>query len=173
MTETFADILTTGKPNSLGRADEVVEMVVADKSRLEELYLCLFEDDAWLRMRAIDSLEKVCRDYPEWLAPYVDRMFEELGDTTQPSIQWHMAQMFTQIDLTEHQRELAITWLTSKLSTVDTDWIVAANCMSSLALYVDKGWFEKTKLIPMLERQQSHHSNAVVRRATKILDTLK
>jgi hypothetical protein len=55
-----------GKSNALGRTNEVIEIVLLDKSRLDELYKCLFEADAWVRMRAGDALEKICRHCPEW-----------------------------------------------------------------------------------------------------------
>jgi hypothetical protein len=58
MPEAFATVLSIGgTSNSLGRAEEVVQIVLADESRLDELFECLF-DDEWLRMRAIDALEK-------------------------------------------------------------------------------------------------------------------
>jgi HEAT repeat protein len=31
-----------------------------DPERLEELYSCLFNEDAWVRMRAADALENLC-----------------------------------------------------------------------------------------------------------------
>lgn len=172
MAEKFSDILAVGKINSLGRAEEVVAAVLQDQSRIEELYQCLFEDDAWLRMRAVDSLEKVCRVHPQWLEPYVDRLMGEFGDNTQPSIQWHMAEIFIEVDLTPKQRERAINWLIARLKDPNVDWIVAANCMSSLTEFTHRGSFAKEKLIPLLELQQSHKSNAVKKRAAKLLHSL-
>ena len=95
MKEKFADALTLGgKSNSLGRAGEVVDTVLGDKSRLGELYDCLFLEDAWVRMRAADALEKVCRVHPEWIESYIDRFEDELAISDQPSIQWHLAQIY-------------------------------------------------------------------------------
>ncbi|MGA9858669.1 MAG: hypothetical protein WBQ18_12455 [Solirubrobacteraceae bacterium] len=72
-----------GKSNSLGRVTDVIDLVRAEPSRIEELYGCLFEDDAWLRMRAADALEKVCREHPDWLLPFVDRLSTEVAVSTQ------------------------------------------------------------------------------------------
>ena len=75
MNESFAEILRVGgRSNSLGRTVEVIETVLADHSRVEELYNCLFQDDAWLRMRAVDALEKICRKHADWLAPYIKQI---------------------------------------------------------------------------------------------------
>src|SRR5438552_3106136 len=100
-----------GHANSLGRVSEVIDSVLNHKLRLDELYECMFDDDAWVRMRAADAIEKVCRIHPDWLLPYIERFAEELSTSNQPSIQWHLAQMYKQVDLTSEQKHLAIDWL--------------------------------------------------------------
>lgn len=162
-----------GKRNTLGRAEEVVQIVLADSSRLDELYQCLFEDDAWLRMRAIDALEKVCRVHPEWLKPYVDRLLDEVAAIDQASIQWHLAELFREIDLSPRQRQQAITIMKRNIARSSADWIVASNTMETLAGFVADGILLAAELMPLLEIQQTHHSKAVVTRATRIVTQLK
>lgn len=171
MTEPFASILTAGgHANSLGRASEVIELVLDDPSRLEELYSCIFDDDAWVRMRAIDALEKICRVYPDWIVPYIDRFADELADTTQPSIQWHLAEIYGQVPLTDEQERFAITWLEERLSTIEVDWIVAANSMKTLSGFVKAGKFPREEMADLLKIQRRHKSNAVQKRANKLLE---
>lgn len=173
MTEQFTDILREGgKSNSLGRAAEVLQIVLADQSRLEELYQCLFEDDVWLRMRAIDTFEKVCREYPAWIEPYLDRLFDDFASDRQASIQWHIAQIVGETHLTSKQQQRALTWLVERLEDDNVDWIVAANSMATLAKFVTDGLYDKDSFIKLLQKQQNHRSNAVVKRATKLLNTL-
>jgi hypothetical protein len=173
MKESFAEILMVGgKSNSLGRVDEVIQLVLHDKSRLNELYNCLFEEDAWLRMRAADALEKVCRENPNWLLPFIDKFQNELATSNQPSIQWHLAQIYREVNLTKRQEQLAIDWLRTLLSTKEIDWIVAANAMDTLALFTKKGSFPITEMASLLKLQQLHKSSAVVKRATKLLARL-
>lgn len=173
MTENFATMLAVGgKKNTLGRAEEVVQIVLADRSRLDELYQCLFEDDAWLRMRAIDALEKICRVHPEWLEPYVDRLLHEVAAINQASIQWHLAELFREIDLSPEQREQAIAIMKQNIASNGADWIVASNTMEALAGFVADGILPASELIPLLEVQQTHHSKAVVKRAARILGQL-
>ncbi len=173
MNERFAEVLTTGgHANSLGRVNEVIKVVLDDKSRLDELYNCLFEDDAWVRMRAADALEKICREHPEWLLPYVDRFPKELAVSSQPSIQWHLAQIYREVTLTPAQKQFAAQWLEELLSTKEVDWIVAANAMDTLARFVGEGSFSKDALLTLLKVQQQHKSKSVVKRANKLLATL-
>lgn len=161
-----------GKTNSLGRAAEVVKIVLRDQSRLKELYDCVFVDDAWVRMRAIDSIEKVCRVHPDWLEPYVDRFSKDLATSTQPSIQWHLAEIYGEVQLTPQQKQFAIKWLKKKLASSDADWIVAANSMKTFAQFAQDGSVSRRELIEALQMQQHHASKAVVKRATKLLEEL-
>lgn len=156
-----------GKSNSLGLVDDVIAVVLQDKSRMEELYDCLFVNDAWVRMRAADALEKICRQHPDWLTPYVDRFQAELAESSQPSIQWHIAQMYAQIDLTDPQKQCAMRWLSDLLSTTEVDWIVSANAMDTLAKFTQDGVFSRSMFAALLDIQKRHHSKSVVRRALK------
>jgi hypothetical protein len=170
MNEPFAAVLLEGgKSNSLGRAEEVVRIVLSDHSRLKELYDCLSEDDAWQRMRAADALEKVCRIHPEWIEPYIERLLDEYAGTTQPSIQWHMAQIFEQTKLTSEQEQRILDWVTARLEDPKVDWIVAANTMDTLVTFNKRGLVSSDETIRLVHRQLKHHSNSVVKRATKIL----
>lgn len=154
MTEDFANMLAEGgKKNTLGRAEEAVQIVLADQSRLDELYNCLFEDDAWLRMRAIDALEKVCRVHPEWLEPYVERLLDEVAAIDQASIHWHLAEIFRKVELTPDQCERAIVLMKQNISSNSADWIVASNTMETLALFAADGTVSVGELIPLLEIQ--------------------
>jgi hypothetical protein len=173
MNENFAEMLAVGgKSNSLGRTDEVIESVLYDKTRIEELYSCLFNEDSWIRMRAADAMEKVCREHPGWLQPYIDRFARELATSTQASVRWHLAQIYAQVDLTHQQKQFAINWLEHLLSDKNIDWIVAANAMDTLVQFTKDGSVQATDTIALLKIQQKHKSNAVIKRATNHLAEL-
>jgi hypothetical protein len=53
---------------------------------------------------APDALEKVCRQHPDWLEAFIDRFSNDLATSTQPSIQWHLAQIYREVDLTPAQK---------------------------------------------------------------------
>lgn len=171
--ESFADILNAGgHANSLGRSGEVVEILKHDPARLNELYDCIFTDDAWVRMRAVDTFEKLVRDNPNLAAPYLESIFKDLCQTKQPSIQWHIAQIFTEVDLNEDRREHAINWLKDKISTTAVDWIVAVNCMKSLQYFKVQGWVKSDQIKELFEVQLGHKSKSVRKKATQFLKEL-
>lgn len=173
MNQPFALMLTVGgKSNSLGKTADVIERVIEEPERLHELYACLFDSDAWVRMRAADALEKICRDKPAWIEPLIDRLQAELSDSTQASIQWHMAQIYRIVCLSDKQFAKACSWLEDKLSTPNIDWIVSANAMDTLMQFTEAGTYAKSKLEPLIEVQLHHKSKSVVRRAKKLKDKL-
>jgi hypothetical protein len=173
MAEKFVDMLMVGgKSNSLGRTNEVIELVLNDRARLEELYGCLFHEDAWLRMRAADALEKICRRHPDWLVLYVDRLLGDFSTSTQPSIQWHLAQILGEVTLTDPQKRAAVAWLKVVLASKEADWIVAANAMDTLVQFAQEGTLPPDEVVSLLKVQRGHKSAAVIRRANKLLDRL-
>lgn len=171
--EAFADVLAVGgRSNSLGRAGEVVDAVLGDRGRLDELWACIGHDDPNVRMRAIDSFEKVVNERPTWADEYVPRIVDELTSSSQPSIQWHVAQLFPQVRLDADQRERALTWLRARLATTDVDWIVAVNCMRTLLAFHERGDVEVEALRRLYEQQCRHHSKTVRRKANEFLGDL-
>lgn len=80
--------------------------------------------------------------------------------------------MYAQTKLSETQKKRAIDWLKTLLSTTDVDWIVAANGMTTLAYFTQKGDAAAQDMVALLEIQLGHKSNAVKRRAQKLLAEL-
>ena len=59
-----------------------------DRERLDELWVCIGHDDAYVRRRAIDSFEKVVNRQPTWADPYVPRIVDELTASERPPGCW-------------------------------------------------------------------------------------
>ncbi len=172
MPTSLHQMLSEGDPRSLGRTEEVIQKVLKKPQLLDELFTCLFSEDEIVRMRAGDALEKVCRVHPGWLQPFIPQLLTEVFHIDQPSVQWHLAQMLGELTLTDKEREAAIKLLTHNLQDTSVDWIVAGYSMETLAQFVANGHLQANILIPLLQLQQSHHSKAVAKRATKILAQL-
>lgn len=173
MTEQFSEMfLVGGHANSLGRAGEVLKIVLADQSRLDELYQCIFDEDAWVRMRAIDTFEKVAREHAGWIEPYVGRLLDDVAQIDQPSIHWHLAELFAELKLSDEQRARAIDLMKNHLSTTGVDWIVAVNCMKTLTQFAREGKVAASEIIPLFEIQKTHHSKAVVKKANTLIEEI-
>lgn len=172
--EPFEIILSAGgHSNSLGRANEVLDIVKKDSSRTDELFSCINSEDAWVRMRAIDTFEKLVKENPKLAKPYSNTLTAELTKSDQPSIQWHLAQLFAEIELSEAEQARSIKWLKEKVSDIEVDWIVSVNTMKALLHFWGKGLVEGKELMSLFEIQTRHKSKTVRKKATEFLEHLK
>src|SRR5512133_381539 len=92
-----------------------------------------------------------CRQHSDCLEAFIDRFPNDLATSTQPSIQWHLAQIHREVDLTPAQRRFAINWLKHVLSSKDVDWIVAANAMDTLAQFAKDDSVPVGDIVPLLK----------------------
>ena len=171
--ESFAEILKGGYPNSLGRTREVVGMVLAERARLEEMFATMADPDEVVRLRVGDALEKICREQPGWFVAHIERLLGDLGQITQPSVRWHVAQMLHRLrtNLSEDQARRA-TGLLQRNLTTSTDWIVLNVTMDVLTEWAHQdppltGWLRLE-----LERLRKDDRKSVAKRAAKRLAEL-
>jgi hypothetical protein len=171
--ESFEEIFTAGgHSNSLGRAGEVLNTVQDDTSRLGELFNCISADDAWVRMRAVDTFEKIVKDQPDLAQPYLESIFSDLTKSEQPSIQWHLAQIFGEVPLNGSQRSHAVEWLEQRIKSTDVDWIVSVNVMKTLLSFCRQKYISSGALEPLFKVQTAHMSNTVRKKVTFFLREL-
>ena len=173
MSEPFEAMLTGGHPNSLGRTIEVVDIVLADRSRFEELYLCYRSEDEVVRLRVSNAMRRVEAVEHDWLVPYIDRFIEEIGALDQPSAQWTLAKLFEALegDMSPVQKAAAQAIMQRNLAEHD-DWIVLNNTMEALFKWSRYDEAMGAWLKPHLERLTKDTRNSVARRAQKLLTSL-
>lgn len=162
-----------GRSNSLGRAGEVVGTVLQDPRRLRELLDCVGDDDAWVRMRAVDSVEKICHADPGRLRPHVEELLTKWAGSGQASVQWHLAQVLRHVDLTPSQQERAVAWLVERVATTEVDWIVAAESLKTLVSFVEQGVVAAAEVAALAEVQRDHRSASVRRKAESLVTRLR
>lgn len=170
----FEAMLTGGHPNSLGRTIEVVDLVLADKSRLEALYSCYFSSDEVVRLRVSNGLKRVCREHPEWLVPYVDRLIGDISKIDQASTKWTLAQLFgmlkTQMSPVQIQKATEI--MKRNLRESD-DWIVQNTTMQVLFDWSEGNQPLREWILPVLEKMLDSKHGSVAKRANKLLQQAK
>jgi hypothetical protein len=167
--ESFEKMLTGGHPNSLGRTIEVVDIVLANPTRLSDLYDCYFSTDEIIRLRTSNALKRISSENPEWLIPYIDKLISEISNINQPSTQWTLANLFQTLSvfMSETQRHDAKKILQKNLETY-TDWIVLNNTMDTLGKWAKNDLILKDWLLPHLERLANDPRKSVAGRAKKI-----
>ena len=167
--EPFTDMLAGGHPNSLGRTAEVVDLVLADVSRLEELYSCYSSPDEVVRLRTSSAFKRVSWAHPEWLGAYLDKFLGEVSQIEQASAQWTLAQLFSTLvgRMNAEQLEKAKRVLRHNLSTCE-DWIVLNTTMETLVEWAEEDEELKRWLQPQLERLRNDSRKSVSGRAVKL-----
>ncbi len=173
MAEPFEAMLTGGHPNSLGRTEEVVEQVLAQPERFDELFDCYRSEDAIVRMRTSSAMKRVEARNHALLVPYVDRFISQIGKLDQPSAQWTLAQLFDRLtrDMNEEQKAAALVIMKRNLAS-HHDWIVLNTTMEILSSWATgdealRGWLK-----PHLERLSLDSRKSVAKRARKACSSL-
>jgi hypothetical protein len=87
----FCEMLSGGHPNSLGRTEEVVELVLASPERIDELYATYDSKDEVVRLRVSSSFKRVFLAQPVWFKKWYPRFAKRVLKLQQPSALWTYA----------------------------------------------------------------------------------
>jgi hypothetical protein len=168
----FETQLTGGHPNSLGNTIAVVDEVLKDKNKLQDLYDCYQSEDEVVRLRVSNGIKRVCKEHPEWVAEYLDGLLDDISKIDQASTKWSLSTLFMWLDdfMTDKQRAKAIKLMKSNLHY--DDWIVQNTTSESLAYFAKEDAALKKWLKPELQKLTKSRHNSVARRADKLINSL-
>ncbi len=169
----FEEALAGGHPNSLGRTEEVVDAVLADRSRLNDLYRCYFSSDEVVRLRVASAMKRVTIAEPDWVMDFIDGLQSEIAAIDQASTQWTLALIFDVLAsrLSPQQRSRAIEIMQHNLE-YHPDWIVLNNSMKVLGQWAKSDPQLATWLQPHARRLLDDRRKSVASNARKLLDQL-
>jgi len=172
MAEPFVEMLR-GDSNTLGRTDEVAEIVKAEPSRVNEVFDLYFQDDQWVRLRASSTLKRLWRRDPSMVAPFIDRWISEVASIDQPSVQWTVAQLLDECPelFSNAQAADAESHVKGYIEQSD-DWIVINSSIQTLGNRAVDDADLRTFLLPHLKRHAKSSKKSIAGRATKMLAAL-
>jgi hypothetical protein len=150
----------------------VIEAVLRDPSRVDELFACIKDEDEYVRMRASDALEKVCRSDPSIVQPSKTRVLNEMSVIDQPGVQWHYAQIVDKLQLNPQETTQVIGKLQSNFERYD-DWITRNITMEVLGNFAFHDEALKAYLVPKLEELTKDSRVSISTHAQKILKKLE
>lgn len=165
----FETRLTGGHPNSLGNTIEVVNEILKDKHKLQDLYDCYASNDEVVRLRVSNAMKRICKEHPEWIAKYTDDFISKTSKINQASTKWTLSTLFMWLDsyMTDRQRKESIEIMKSNLHY--DDWIVQNTTSESLAHFAKQDEKLKQWLKPELEKLTKSKHKSVAGRAHKLL----
>lgn len=124
------DMLRLGDRRSIGKADEVMALVLRRPGHLPVLAAGLWHPDPLVRMRAADALEKVSRKHSEWLRPLRRELLALAATTRERELRWHLAQLLPRLALSVSQRRTLVSVLGGYAQ--DSSVIVRVSAMQAL-----------------------------------------
>lgn len=173
LTSDFETLLTGGHPNSLGNTLQVVDIILQDRSRLEDLFSCYFSNNEVVRLRTSNALKRICIEHPDWVYEYTDRLIIEISPINQASTQWTLAILFRLLTsfLSQAQKSKALEILKINLDN-HTDWIVINTTMETLFEWSKSDQDLEKWLRPRLEKFVLSDKKSIAGRAKKYLHLL-
>jgi hypothetical protein len=124
VTQSIRNMLAGGIRSSIGRADEVAELVRRRPALAPKLVECLWDLDETIVARAANALEKVSRDIPPILKPHKSALLGLMAEADQKELRWQLALMVPRLPLkpAECTRVAAAleSWLEDSSSLVKT-----------------------------------------------------
>lgn len=167
----LVEMLKGGDRRSIGKANDVVDMVLADPELFAEVFEAMLHADPVVRMRAADAVEKISARHPEYLLPFKTRLLRQVAKIDQQEVRWHVAAMFSRLELTRADRRAVVKILNQYLT--DKSRIVKTFAMQALADLA----LQDSELIPsiyaQIEELTRTGSPAMHSRGRKLLAKLK
>jgi hypothetical protein len=122
-------------------------------------------------MCAADAVEKLAVRHPEYLQPYKVRFIGEVAHVNQQEVRWHVAQLFSRLDLNGDERRAVAAILSGYLE--DKSKIVKTFSMQALADIAMQDEALRPPIVRQLEELTRTGSPAMQSRGRKLLARLK
>jgi HEAT repeat protein len=164
-------MLGGGDRRSIGKANQITELVLSEPKRFAELVGCLGDDDPLVRMRAADAAERVTLKRPELLRPHKRELLGLLAETEQIELRWHLASMVPRLELTAPETQRAAAALLHYLE--DRSSIVKTFAMQALVDLAGQDPTLRETARPILEQALQTGAPAMKARARKLLKGLQ
>src|SRR5277367_5387684 len=154
---------------SIGRSDEVTQLVLKQPKRFRELIKCLWNESPVVRMRAADAAEKVSAQKPGLLDRHKPELLGLLAETEQIELRWHLAAMVPRLRLNAPERQRAASAL--QLYLEDRSSIVKTFALQGLADLAQNDAALRPKVKQLIEDAIQSGTPAMKARARKLLKT--
>lgn len=163
--------LRGGDRRSIGRSDEIARRAAADRALFGKLVEALWHEDAIVRMRAADAIEKASAGNHGLLNPYKAELMGLLGEATQQELRWHLAAMVARLELTRGEMRRAATTLREYMG--DKSSIVRTFAMQALADLAERDESMKSDVLELIRRAVKTGSPAMRARGRKLLKRME
>ena len=164
-------LLSGGDRRSIAHSARASRIVHEDPSRVAELAALALDDDWLVSMRALDLLEKLAHEHPDWVEPYRDVFLGRLAQSDKWEVHLQIVRALPLFDWRPAERERAVKIL--RLDLKHPQKFVRAWALDSLATFAVRN----KRLRPLVERTlkefEASESKALITRARDIRRRLR
>ena len=164
-------LLKGGDRRSIGRANEVADLVSKNPTLFPALIRGLWSEDRLVRMRAADAIEKVTRASHSLLQPCKQELLGLMKTAREPELRWHLAVIVPRLWLTSNERKRAAVLL--HVFVQDQSSIVRTSALQGLADFAQQDRAIRADVIKILHQALRDGTPAMKARSRKLLVKLK
>jgi HEAT repeat protein len=156
---------------SIGRANEAAQAITDGYCDHRHAIALLYDEDALIRMRAADALEKATVQDASAITPFRKQLVDLLCQTEQKEMRWHLAQMVPRLPLDARERRIAVTALERYLE--DSSSIVRTCALEALSRLAARNSTLQTRVQKLLRAAERNGTPAMRARARRMLGKQK
>jgi hypothetical protein len=164
--------LSGGDLRSIRKSNEVVDDILRNPSLFTDVFEGMLHNDPLIRMRSADVIDKVTSKHPEYLQPFKTRLIKEVSQIQQQEGQWHVAQMFSYLELTKSDIKNVIGILFSYIDSSKSN-IVKVFSLQTVTDIATKDPLFRPKILEKLKQMVKIGSPAVLNRSIKLINKLE
>jgi HEAT repeat protein len=165
------DKLRGGDLRSIGNANEIAREIATNPELFKIVFNGLYSDDAVVRMRSADAVEKASKERPEILAGYSSKVLSILASVEQQEVCWHMAQISPRLDLTNSEGRQIIELLKRLLSHKSK--IARVSAMDAMASFAERDETIVDEVKEIIKTQMESGIPSILSRGRKLLQRLE
>jgi len=163
--------LCGGDLRSIGRANEVAKEVEDNLALFKDVFSGLCDEEAVVRMRSADVIEKVTKNKPDLLSGYKSKVISLLATSEQQELCWHLAQIAPRLEYDFQEENDIVESL--KRYLLHKSKIVRVSAMESLTSIAERNTSLLGEINKIIESQMATGSPAVQSRGRKLLQRLE
>jgi len=127
----FTHMLLGRDLRSIARSNEVAESIRSQKD-FDRLFELMLHHERLLVMRAADAVEKVTREYKEYLQPHKRQLLSIASNASNKELKWHIAQLLPRLELTAEERQQVWHFLSYWAKNPNESKIARVNALQGL-----------------------------------------
>jgi len=148
----FEQSLKGGHPNSLGNTLEVVDTVLGNTDKMEDLFLCYQSDDETVRLRTSNAFKRIFRAKPDLFNKWKQRFIKEVAEIDQPSAKWTSIQVFNELfDQMDEKEKTQSVEICLRYLRNEEDWIVINQSLNFMRNHLERFDFKDPEMMKLLK----------------------